>query len=479
LRTPYNPIGSLKAALMVCLAICVVLFLCAYQARSYATREFDEGVYFASFKSVQHGFPLYQQTYMSQPPGFFVTTFPLYALFGSTLVAARLAVFFYSLVGLCAIVWLGWELKSVLFGFIAIGVLYLIPIYVNEILTFHGDSLPSAFSTLALAAVLRYRNTAKWHWLTLSAVCATTAVMIKGDVAVFPSILLVLAVTTLIEKRQIKRFIQLLAIFAATCLVTVLLFTLPFGINAVYDNVIMLRMRTAAGIAPDPNTFVNFFREQRELVDLFGAGVVLGIIAFITLKEARFPLILLLLWVLSTMLSLLVYRPLLPHHLAFLPIPITVLFSFALFKLLGWIKVPRLIPAAVTLFVVVVLLNRFNTTTAPQPGVATDLQRRGVELVQMHTQPDDFIISDDGIVAALSERRIPPDLTDISFVRIASGGVTAEKLENSLQTYQPKMVLVWADRLRNVPNFENIMQQYGYQLIPDPDTQHQAYLLES
>src|SRR5262249_17860047 len=153
--------------------------------------------------SVQHGFPLYSQTYMSQPPGFFVATFPLYVAYGSTLEAARLAVFVYSLVGLFGIVWLGWEFKSPLFSFIAIGLLYFVPISTVEISAFHGDSLPSAFSTLALASIMRFRNTSKWAWLILSAVFAATAVMIKADIAVLPSIAVVLGITTLANRRNV------------------------------------------------------------------------------------------------------------------------------------------------------------------------------------------------------------------------------------------------------------------------------------
>ena len=469
---------SFKTALICCLAICLVLLYCAFQMRSYQTSEFDEGVYLATFKSVQYGFPLYTATYMSQLPGFFATTFPLYVALGSTLEAARLAVFFYSLVGLFAIVWLGWECKSVLFGFIAIGLLYLVPIYSTQIMTFHADSLPSAFSTLALASILRFRNTTKWLWVILSAFFVTTAVMLKADFAVLPSIFVVLAFMTLIEKRRIGDFIKVLIVFGAALLLSVLLFTLPFGINNVYENVIQLRLRVAQGTSADPQTFINFFKEQNELVNLLIAGTVLSVMAFIAVKTARFPLILLFLWVVTTIISLLIYHPLLPHHLAFLAIPIVVFFSFALFKLLNLIKVPRVLPAAVTILVLVTLFNRFNSTSAPQPGVATPLQQKGIQLVETYTQPGDYIICDDGIVSALSDRRIPPYLTDLSFVRIASGGVTPEQLEDNLKTYQPKMALVWADRLRNVPNFEGLMQQYHYRLIEDPDTQHQAYVRE-
>jgi hypothetical protein len=283
-----------------------------------------------------------------------------------------------------------------------------------------------------------------------------------------------------IEKRRIADFIRSGMIFAAAAFVTFLLFTLPFGINDVYTNVIDLRLRVAQGISADPNTFFNFLNEQAELLNLLKAAGVVGILAFIVVREVRFAVLLLFLWVGTTIVSLLMYRPLLPHHLAFLIVPVAILFAFALFKLLNLIKVPRLLPAVVTVMVLLTLLNRFNIAVLPQSTQsATPLQLRGIELVQAHTQPGDYIISDDGIVSALSNRLIPPYLTDISFVRIASGGVTSGHLEDALKTYQPKMILVWADRLRNVANFEQLMIQYHYRLIEDPDTQHQAYLLES
>src|SRR2546429_8508422 len=115
---------SLRMTIIASLVICLILFFCAFNLKSHLSIEWDEGVYLTTFQSVQHGFPIYQQTYLSQPPGFFMTIFPLYAIGGSTLEAARLAMFFYSVVGLIAIMWIGWELDSILFSFIAIGVLY-------------------------------------------------------------------------------------------------------------------------------------------------------------------------------------------------------------------------------------------------------------------------------------------------------------------------------------------------------------------
>src|SRR5258708_104525 len=126
------PKRSPKFLVLVCLAGVLVLFFSAYQLKSHLSIEWDEGVYLTTFKSVQHGFPIYEQTYLSQPPGFFVALFPLYAVFGSTIESGRLAVFFYSLIRLLGVIWLGWDLQSIVFRFLSIRLFYTIPIYTEH-----------------------------------------------------------------------------------------------------------------------------------------------------------------------------------------------------------------------------------------------------------------------------------------------------------------------------------------------------------
>jgi hypothetical protein len=273
--------------------------------------------------------------------------------------------------------------------------------------------------------------------------------LFKADFAVLPSIFVVLSFTTLVEKRRISDFVKVLFIFGVSFLVAILLFTLPFGINTVYENVIQLRLRAAQGTSADPQTFINFLKEQKELVDLLIAGSVLSVIAFIGVKTARFPLILLILWVVTTIVSLLIYHPLLPHHLAFLAIPIVVLFSFALFKLLSLIQVPRLLPAAVQFWWWYIVSPReFHVRAAA--GAATPLQQK-FNWFKLHRFGRHYYQRRQDCLGFIGSADTP--VFDRHLVcAIASGASPGQ--QGQPETYHPKMVLVWADRLRNIPNLK-------------------------
>ena len=64
--------------------------------------DYDEGVYWRSLRVMSLGHPLYTTVFSSQPPGFLSSILPMYRLLGQSLVAARLAVVAYSLLGLVA-----------------------------------------------------------------------------------------------------------------------------------------------------------------------------------------------------------------------------------------------------------------------------------------------------------------------------------------------------------------------------------------
>ena len=179
---------SSKTAFVFCLAICVFLFLCAVKLRSFLSIDTDEGIHLAIFRAVQNGSPLYQSTYFAQTPGFFLATYPVYVLLGSTLEAARLAICLWSLVGLLAVVWFACELRSVAFGILAIGVLHVIPAYSVQTVTFQADALPAVFSMLTLAAIIRFRNTSNRVWIILSALAAGLSFLAKADVSALPAV---------------------------------------------------------------------------------------------------------------------------------------------------------------------------------------------------------------------------------------------------------------------------------------------------
>ena len=61
---------------------------------------YDEGVYWQSLRAMSAGFMFYHQIFYSQPPFFLLSTYPFFALFGSTLWSARFGIALVSLLGL-------------------------------------------------------------------------------------------------------------------------------------------------------------------------------------------------------------------------------------------------------------------------------------------------------------------------------------------------------------------------------------------
>jgi len=469
---------SSKTAFILCLAICVFLFYCTIRVQSHISFDPDEGVDLVVFRTVQAGSPLYQSTYFSQPPGFFLTIYPGYLLFGSTLEAARLAMCLWSLVGLLAVVWFACELKSPTFGFMAIGVLYMIPVYFDQTVTFQADALPAVFSMLALAAIMRFRNTSSRIWMILSALAAGMSFLTKGDVSVLPAVGLVMIWAVIERKEPFLRLVSHAGLFALAYVAMVVLMCLPFGLTAVYQNVVTLRTLAGVAFPHDTGVFLSTLAQKPQLWKIGVLAILSSGLAFFANHDARPPVLILLAWTLSTLIILFFYHPLWQHHLTLLALPVALLFSLSVYKIFAP-RLEGLVRAATLVFVVVVLIGRFNYTLSVRQGIMSDIDWHGVNLVKANTQPGDYVVSDQGFIPVLADRPTPPNLTDLSPVRIISGGLSQQAFEAALDQYKPKMILLWEEWLVSMPNVDEIVKRHHYALMEAPDSQHRAYLLES
>jgi 4-amino-4-deoxy-L-arabinose transferase-like glycosyltransferase len=446
--------------------------------QSHISFDPDEGVDLVVFRTVQAGSPLYQSTYFSQPPGFLLTIYPGYVLFGSTLEAARLAMSLWSLVGLLAVVWFACELKSPTLGFTAIGVLYMIPVYFDQTVTFQADALPAVFSMLALAAIIRFHNTSSQIWIILSALAAGMSLLTKGDVSVLPAVGLVMMWAVIERKEPFLRLVSHAGLFAMAYVAMVILMCLPFGLTAVYQNVVTLRILAGAAFPQDTGVFFSMLAEKPQLVAFGVLAILSSGLALFADHDARPPVLVLLAWTLSTFIILFFYHPLWQHHLTLLALPVALLFSLSVYKIFA-LELEGFVPVATLVLVVAALVSRFNYTLSVRQGIMWDIDWHGVDLVKANTQPGDYVVCDQGFIPVLAGRPIPPNLTDLSPVRIRSGGLSQQAFEAALDQYKPKMILLWQEWLVSMPNVDDIVKRHHYALIEAPDSQHRAYLLES
>src|SRR5262245_58830103 len=122
-----------------------------YQLGLPSARDYDEGVYWQTLRSMTAGAMLYRDIFYSQPPLFMLSTFPGYLAFGSSLFAARLAVTTVSLLGLLGAFLLGKALAGRAGAIAALLLMTVNPAYLAESQTLQAEASSVGLSFLAVA----------------------------------------------------------------------------------------------------------------------------------------------------------------------------------------------------------------------------------------------------------------------------------------------------------------------------------------
>jgi hypothetical protein len=106
---------------------------------------------------------------------------------------------------------------------------------------------------------------------------------------------------------------------------------------------------------------------------------------------------------------------------------------------------------------------RIYLTIGSSTKLVDENKQRAIKIIKEYANPDDLVISDEEILNGLSARLPPPELSDISFVRIRSNNLTPEGFKKIVNTYKPKLIIPWNGRLESIKNFEKNL--IGYKLL--------------
>ncbi|MFH0979563.1 MAG: glycosyltransferase family 39 protein [Candidatus Roizmanbacteria bacterium] len=431
------------------------IFLSQIKLASRPVYENDEGIYLTSFLLIDKGHPAYKETFFSQPPGFLLTAYPGFALFGKTLIAARLTVGFWSVVGLLTILWISFELGNKLIGILTIGILYLIRYYTNQTLTFQSDIIVTTFSLLSLVSVLRYFKSQKLTWFIMAVFFLNFAFWTKFDITLVPvfAVSLLYLIKVLLRKEK-RSSLRLTLTFFAVSVIFFLIFILPFGLKEVFNDSIMLRFQA---INQKTNFWLLFDYLKKDIILL---SVLLGtfLLGFISKKEIKFSAIILVVWTFSSFVFFFFYRPLFAHHLVILSVPTALLFSYLLYLLIRSNK--KIFITVVFSVLAISMLNYINIVLKSPPKILNKEQQKAVEIILENTSKNDLVVSDEAILNAVSGRLPPPELSDVSYVRIYSNNLSPQKFKEIIIKYKPKLIISWNGRLRSIKNFNSVLENY-------------------
>ena len=396
---------------------------------------------------------LIKKLFFSQPPGFLLSVYPGFVLFGKTLQSARLTIGIWSLIGFLTILWISFELKNKWTGLLAISLLFLIPSYYNQILTFQSDILISTFSLLSLAALIRFGKSLRLFWFIISVLFLNLAFWTKFDVTFFPSFVLALFLLFKEEKISTKNIFKLLLTFIMVSLGFFIFLVFPFGIKEVFNNSILLRFQAATTSLSSFSLFDYLKKDNILLMIILGSLI----LSFIKKNKFNFLIKIILLWSIFVLVIFIFYRPLFLHHLVILTVPTVLLFSlivdyyFSNKKLYGFI---------VLVILIISLSNRIYITAKTSSRLINNQQQYAVDIIKKYTKFDDVVVSDEEILNGLSGRLPPPALSDVSQVRINSNNLTSEDFKQIITFYKPKLIIPWNGRLESIKNFKENLTDY-------------------
>jgi 4-amino-4-deoxy-L-arabinose transferase-like glycosyltransferase len=441
--------------ILIIISFLSVIFISQLRLINQPVQDYDEGVYLTTFLLISSGHPAYKETFLSQPPGFLISVYPGFVLLGKSLQAARLTVGIWSLIGLLAIIWICSELKKRWAGIFALGVLYLSPYYYNQTLVFHSDILVGTFSLIALASIFRYINTKHLRWFFLTALFLNLTFWTKFDFFLIPSLLIVFILLIKNKQLDISNIKKLISIFVVVSISFFLIFIMPFGIQYVLSNTIGLRFSAVNLQAAQPLLFLTYIR-QDPLILLLTIGAI--ILTIFKKDNLRFPKLPFLIWVSTIFVFFLFYKPLFIHHMVIYTIPLVLYFSLSITS--GFKKQSSFYPLVISGFMLLALLSYLSITLDKTVGLLSPDQQTAVKIIDKNSNQKDTIVTDEGILNWASNRLPPPQLVDVSYVRISSQNLSSEKFKQIIQKSKPKLIIPWNGRLRSVEGFSDVLKSY-------------------
>ena len=182
-------------------------------------------------------------------------------------------------------------------------------------------------------------------------------------------------------------------------------------------------------------------------------GEALGLVgAVVALIRRDRAVVMPLAWAVVSMIAILGYEPIFPHHLVLLTPSLTLLAAVGVANARG-IGRPAFAIAAVLVVGTAAVGVAVDTREALRT-LAPDLHDAEMTAaVRAHGQPDDYWFSDNAYAVAAADRNIPGPLVDTSGQLTAAGLLTVNDLERTRARYDVKWVLADNGRLERIRGF--------------------------
>ena len=436
----------LRATTWSALAVSIGFLLTEAIMLNGRIRDYDEGVYWETFRALARGEPMFSSVFATSPPGFFYALLPFYLVVHS-LASLRAGVLLLCLAGLAATYVLGRLLAGDLGGLVAVLLAVTSSVYWHESTILQADGPSLALSTVAVAlAMLAVRTEGRTRnalaVLTGLALMFAVGTKFFGVVAAVPIAIIFFGVS-----RGRGRLVTAAVLGGALGLL-VLLVPVIGSPQAAYKQLIVSHLRAGElahfGIGRNLSYILIHHSLPLEALGLGGALLAL-------LRRDR-AVVMPLAWAVVSMIAILGYEPIFPHHLVLLTPSLALLGAVGVANARG-IGRPAFVTAAVLVLGTVAVGVAVDTGEAVRTLAPDVHDAEMTAAVRAHGQPNDYWFSDNAYAVAAADRDIPGPVVDTSGQLTMAGLLTIDDLERTRVRYDVKWVLADNGRLERVPGF--------------------------
>lgn len=442
-----------------------------YATAIYPFDDADEWRYTACSRLVEHGYALFSQVYSAQPPLLFVSLAAGMRLTHDSIAGARVIEVSFGLLALLAVLWLAWQLVGPAAAGAAGIVLAVSPAFLvySRAVEAEGPMMALMTLSLALAVVSGRRDSRALALLSGLVLAASILVKLFALEALLPALwALLIPLGRVSDGRQDANLClrlspgavrRIVVFFVAACVPIVANFLLVSPVQQ-WSQVIALHGHAAA--LPLTRTIDTLQVVGQFLALDLGLSILAlaGILALIATRQFTIA-IFLVVWVGGTMVMLLLFRPLFPHHPAILLSGLALCagagIGVAVQSVVSNVRRPGIAALTVALAAIAYLFLAPRIVHADRHVLLPGYRQNTLSLVPYvtaHTAPTDLIAVDDLAVADLAHRLVAPPLCDPSNVRLQSGDLTAADLIAATKRYRVRLVL---------PSFGIFLQVQGYE----------------
>ncbi len=434
---------------------------------------FDEGIRGEQLFLMSAGYRPFRDIFAAQGPLLLDLLHPWFVLFGEDLAAARLAVGFYSVVGLAGASWVGRLVGGRVGGVATALLLLLSALYLEGSRLALAEVPAMAPAILSVGTALLYAREGSRAWLFATALLLATSLLMK------PITLAACVPIGLACLARRRRGIVDLLILGVTVGTVMVLVVFAVGVAGVLDQIVSYRLesRGSEGWSFWKNRAALARALSFEQTALLGLAVGGGLLL---LARRRLAAICLVAWAIASVGLLLTYSPLHGKHAVVMIPPAALvagtglgaawrevrgvnptwvrgLIAAGALLLLGWyaVKAPSTLAQSGQLM---------KVTADSDVDPAFEQYADAVDRIAQLSGPRDFVVTDHPYLTFLAGRLVPPALVDTSRSRIRSRSLRSSEAVAIAAAHEPRLVVLWTDRLRALAGFKAWVED-NYRLV--------------